>query len=324
MFTHEAQKAIVTPLVKDYTKPIWGRVTFVRQDNPNKFRNRLVFASIAAVALWAIGPVIATDQVFKHRPKLQTETYQIAFAFHTILFGAVVYLLWLVYKETTVARFLVVWLRRFFLEPRNDFSLGQILSRATRSLARVVTVDDPSFRISYDELSLTRILADSKVFGMWGLLLFIGWALVILSAYWVWFPATLITFMIVFYTVLILGPGLLDHFELPSVRFSGSTACQEAHRIVDKVKRTGTRFKDNLLAVTCDDNVWRETVEVFICAADVLIVELDDMSDNLFWEISTALSRVSPDRIILVCEGEKGCEEERFAQLLERFQSQEE
>jgi hypothetical protein len=309
--------------MKHYTKPILGRLTFVRQDYPNKFRDRLVFATIAAVALWAIGPVIAADQVFTHRPNLQTETYRIAFAFHTILFGAVIYLLWLVYKETTSARFLVVWLRRFSLEPRNDFPLGQILSRATRRLARVVTVDDPSFSTSY-ESSWTSILNGSKVMGMWGLLVLIGFGLFILTEYWVGGFATVIVGLIVSYTVLGLGTSLGELFEVPSVTFSGSTASQEALKIVDKVKRTGTRFKDNLLAVICDDNVWRETVEVFLCVADAVIVELSDMSDNLFWEITTTLSKVSPDRIIFVCEVEKGCQEERLAQVLERFQSLEE
>jgi hypothetical protein len=52
----------------------------------------------------------------------------------------------------------------------------------------------------------------------------------------------------------------------------------------------------------CDDSFWRDVVLLAIEHADAVIVDVTEPSGNVTWELQTALSRKSPENILLAYE----------------------
>jgi hypothetical protein len=67
--------------------------------------------------------------------------------------------------------------------------------------------------------------------------------------------------------------------------------------------RSGHLFGSGLHILCCPDSCWRNVVALAISRADAVIVDVTLLTDNILWEVSQALERLAPTRVILLYYG---------------------
>ena len=65
----------------------------------------------------------------------------------------------------------------------------------------------------------------------------------------------------------------------------------------------------------CDDQVWQSVVVEALSQAKVAVIDVTEVTDNLFWELSQALTHLDKDQIVLAAE-EGATTAEQLATLL--------
>jgi hypothetical protein len=105
--------------------------------------------------------------------------------------------------------------------------------------------------------------------------------------------------------------SLARHAITPVMGSVGRGTTVEDHNYVNTAMVSNPNFI-GLDVITGDDCVvpyirtgdWKRVVEEMIKESDAMIVDVSELTDNLRWEIDTALSNLPPERVIFVaCEG---------------------
>jgi hypothetical protein len=191
---------------------------------------------------------------------------------------------------------LVVWLRRFHTRKTGLFKFRRLLSLACNGIATPITIQDSTIRFSAEWATaqavpyfpVLTILLSVFIFGPdWGDRYNVNQSLLtaLLSVY------ALIVCVFILLIVRRLGHKTLKH----------SNARQWILALTQKIRRLKGRY-DDVIVVKCGDDFWRDTVSVALENADALIIDVTDPTENIVWELETALGRMQPESIILACE----------------------
>jgi hypothetical protein len=202
---------------------------------------------------------------------------------------------------------LLLWLRRFHESYETRVRFHRPLTSACSGMLHPMTIQDSSFRASYF----------SGVRSLWAVVLFLPviWAIVCGLLLFALFSAGInsggAVLVVLITWTLVLVWLVLHHLKRAGVtKIDRGSARVEAGRIFDSVsqgKSTAGGLGFNVLK--CDDNTWKEVVTEAIRRANVVLIDISEPTDNIYWEISEALNHLAPDAIIFAVEKGKDTDE---------------
>ena len=189
----------------------------------------------------------------------------------------------------------VVWLRRFHRDQQKPFQY--FLEYGCRFLAVPITIQDSSFRYSYS-WSFVRFTP------YMGFVMLPFIALGVLAfyindeVYGISFAAAL-TMAIMAIVLMVVSMVVLSR-RFSFVRLRQSNAQEKTLQLLDKIRAGKGRYSGVAL-LSCEKAFWRDVVTLCLQRADAVVIDVADPSDNVLWEIRTALELTSPERILLAC-----------------------
>jgi hypothetical protein len=182
---------------------------------------------------------------------------------------------------------LVVWLRRFHRRRPKGLRFDQLLISSCKGLGIPLTVQDSSFKSSFDE-AMPRLEVP----------LFI-WSCV-LTAWLVGFikpPVAVLLAIFVFPILIFLWAGRAGYHDL-----APETAREETLGLIREIReRRGKHGDDSVLIVRCQDSFWRDIVQLSLRNASSAVIDVTEISENVIWELKTALREMAPESITLAC-----------------------
>lgn len=216
----------------------------------------------------------------------------------------------------------VLWLRRFHRRDLRRFPFGSLLSEAMSKLGTPVTIQDSTYRSTFNAIIAKGSLAMFAAIGFSALMSFMvvmlftglfieafpdmenkeGWPLVLLGL-----TMPIIAVLTFVRTVRRLGYR----------RFRQSSAVGKSDDFCGKV-RAG-RGAHALQIWRCGDSFWQDVVARMLEQSDAVVMDVTELGENLTREMKMMRSKVPAGRVILVCgakNGELMCDE---AVLLEQL-----
>jgi hypothetical protein len=219
---------------------------------------------------------------------------------------------------------LLIWLRRFRPTYGKRFRFHTALAEACSGLAYPVTIQDRSY-------SSTML---GSFFGR-------GWFVL---------PVAFLAFMIGMVTMAILSivflPGdiselsfgigvvllfvLTLYLTIKAYRrlgykfYGGQDASLQVVNELDSIKSGKRRIFRGVDVFKCENDVWQDVVAAALSKADIAVIDVSEVTENLEWEISKAFESLFQDRIIFVLEhgADKSTDlKANLNQLLSRFES---
>jgi membrane protein implicated in regulation of membrane protease activity len=192
----------------------------------------------------------------------------------------------------------VVWLRRFHRDQQKPFQY--FLENACRFIAVPVTIQDSSFRYSY-AWSFVRLapyagLVVLPVLALGAIAFFVGDEI-----FGIPFAASLTVAVIMASALLVVSVVFL-YRRFSFVTLRQSNAQDKTLQLLDKIRARKGR-NSGVALLSCEDSFWRDVVTLCLRRADAIVIDVTDPSENVLWEIKTALELASPERILLACPG---------------------
>jgi len=199
---------------------------------------------------------------------------------------------------------ILIWFRRFRPDYGKKFRFHTALSQACSCLAHPFTIQDSSYN--------SNLLGDFLGRG-WFILpltflaLIVGVAISFLLSF-MFLPESLIKAGGLIGTLLlfVIGPFL----SFKAYRLLGNKPYinqENKHELINKLEyiRAG-RIKNitGVDVIQCNDNDWQDIVSTALLKADIAIVDVSEVTENLAWEISQTFKYLPKDRVIFVCEEE--------------------
>jgi hypothetical protein len=203
----------------------------------------------------------------------------------TAVFGGIIYVFW----GTARGDKLVLWLRRFHMRRKGGLGFGRLLEQAASGLGFAVTVQDSVVKRSFDMgLSGLHVLFFLMLAVMYVLLLVFR----DLFQDRVWIALLLFTAL----PVAICLPFYLRHSVMD---LKPETAQNKVLRLVRKIETKRGWHTSGIFLVRCGESFWQQVVELFIASASVVVIDATEISDNVIWELQTALRLIGPSSIVL-------------------------
>ena len=198
---------------------------------------------------------------------------------------------------------LVPWLRRFHGRPMRGLSFPAVLGLACSGLATPITLQDDTFRQSspvgtYRALHPRVILIE--ILGMVAAAV----ALILLLTSLLESVSLPLAGLI---ALPIVGLGyfvLSDRHRRSLGAFSVSRNLERELPVLLHSLRADRRRVAGMAGVVVigvPDERWRKAVLMTMARCALVIIDLSDPSENLEWELSTAVTTLSPERVVIAC-----------------------
>jgi len=189
----------------------------------------------------------------------------------------------------------ILWLRRFHEYGLLGFRFRRVLQAASRGFGVPITLRDASIKTSFSWAG-ARVSAFRPLINM---AFVVSWIFLALKH---WVPSSGPIFIAVFIasygTYMLLVYALFCSFAF--VQLKSTTAAEESENIVENVHDTLGLY-DGLVIVRCKDSFWNRTVKCFVDHADVIVIDITNISHNVAWELQLAMATAGPEKIILAC-----------------------
>ncbi len=194
----------------------------------------------------------------------------------------------------------VIWLRKFHHRDRR-FKFKKILLRACKGLASPITIRDSKEKGDITGLLWIIYFLQSTIY----LFLFAFYG--ILEDLWFYiespdniaiFPKEFIYLLLKISYVLIAG-YIIIKLSLRSgyIKLSEENAITKSNKIINKYGHgKGRAF--GLTIIACNDNFWKNVVNLFITKADFVIIDITRISEGILWEIQEAKNNLPLKSII--------------------------
>jgi hypothetical protein len=187
---------------------------------------------------------------------------------------------------------LIVWLRRFHVKRRGGLRFSELLVAACQGLGFPLTVQDTTFRSSDAEI-MPRFLPYLFPWSIWVTVMLMGlgkeFPLMMIISF-------LVGIVLMFLMVLLGGRIGYHNLEDP---LQGRE--QTLHLIQEIRERRGKRGDDSVLILRCQDHFWCDVVQLCLENASAAVIDVTEVSENVIWELKTALHLLDPQSIILAC-----------------------
>ncbi|MGD9367201.1 MAG: hypothetical protein PVH87_15995 [Desulfobacteraceae bacterium] len=219
----------------------------------------------------------------------------------------------IIYMRMIRAHRYAIWLRRFHRDEPNRLRFNWLLHRACPGLCVPITIQDSVFKTSYYS-SGSRMLVVLPIVLSLGILLYLLCALTI--AFVIHFLVGGNQLPIVIGMILALvplglyGSGIKNQMaKRGHVTLSATKAVREVDSTLRKIIQRKLGFQ-GVMIFKCADEVWQKVVALGISSADAVIIDVSDLTENVLWEIETALEKHDPDSILLTYGVPKDAREE--------------
>jgi hypothetical protein len=193
----------------------------------------------------------------------------------------------------------IVWLRRFHV--RRSKTFGALLERASTGVAHPMTLQDSSYSASY-----TAASAGSGLLIVGLILLWLPGAVVVSLLVFAEFgpssDGTLVVALIAFTAVMVrVVAAVMRRLGFRTV--SDDDARQELATIIRNRGRGRRRPVLGVEVLKVRDAAWTDLVQQGLAGAVLAVLDVTEVTDNIRWELATALRSLGAERIILAVEG---------------------
>jgi hypothetical protein len=187
---------------------------------------------------------------------------------------------------------LIVWLRRFHVKRRGGLRFNELLVTACQGLGFPLTVQDSTFKSSDAEVAPRFI----PYLFLWSI-----WLTATLAGLGEQFPMMwVISYLgggVPLFLMFLLG----ERIGYRSLDNPLQGREQTLHLIQEIRERRGKHGDDSVLILRCQDPFWRDIVQVCLKNASAAVIDVTEVSENVIWELKTALHLMAPQSIILAC-----------------------
>jgi hypothetical protein len=183
--------------------------------------------------------------------------------------------------------YVVLWLRRFHRREQKPFQ--SVLDEACMYTCMPITVQDTSFR-------------NSMGFAMGRLAPFFGFMAVVVVVLGL-MSAPIVLDVIVLAVSVAVTIALIAAHWLGFLKFRGEDSEEALIRLVERVQDGKVR-NGGVLVLQCSDATWQGVVEQALRRVDAVLVDVTQPSENVIWELRTALRFRAPEGILLACARE--------------------
>ena len=196
---------------------------------------------------------------------------------------------------------LIVWLRRFHVKRRGGLRFNELLVAACQGLGFPLTVQDTTFRSSDDEVT-PRFFPYLTLWGIWLTAMLMGLG----KEFPIMMMTSFLVGIVLMFLMFLLG-GRIGYHNLEDP-IQGRE--QTLHLIQEIRERRGKHGDDSVLILRCQDHFWRDIVQLCLENASAVVIDVTEVSENVIWELKTALHLLAPQSIILACGLGVGAAEE--------------
>jgi hypothetical protein len=180
----------------------------------------------------------------------------------------------------------VVWLRRFHRQQHRSFQ--KILEQACSFVGIPITIQDSSFRFSMS-------MANVRI----GTIAWFGVATLLILSF-ITMPRITVDFVVIVASGALVAVMAFSR-KLGYTHLRQSNAEERTFRLFTKIHaHKGNR--GGVVILKCEDSFWRDVVSLAIQNADAVIVDVTESSENVIWELRTAVGAKSPENILLAYE----------------------
>jgi len=185
---------------------------------------------------------------------------------------------------------LIVWLRRFNVERSNGFRFDELLATACKGIGLPLTVRDSTVKSSVDEV-MPRFLP-----------FLLLWSCGMVACLKVGSgpqPPSWLVYLGIFEIAFPIACFFLAR-QIGYRDLNPATAKEETlELIVGIIDRSGRHGDDSVIIVRCQDSSWREVVQLCLTHASAVLIDVTEVTENLIWELKTALQLMPPESITL-------------------------
>jgi hypothetical protein len=207
---------------------------------------------------------------------------------------------------------LVLWLRRFHVKHPRGLRFDRLLWGACAMLSFPLTVQDSTIRHSSE-------MASSKL-ALFSPLLMIVSSIATLTLYDViGRPDEYIPLMLLLFVVVWIALSFLTYFKAGCINLNSANARKKMLRLIHKIQARNGWHLGGIFVVRCGDSFWRETIELLLNSASVAVIDVTERSDNVIWELETALRLIGPESIVLAYGVAEGAAKEIPLPLLDQL-----
>ncbi len=264
--------------------------------------------------------MILADQVRAKKRKAAAISFlAVLLTFVLLLALGVVALPWaiivgfFVYLRMIRANKYVVWLRRFHRDEPTRLRFNLLLNRVCPGLCVPITLQDSVFKTSYYSSGSRMILVAPVVFGL-ATLLYLLCALTIgvgMGMLGVGNGLDIALGLVIALVPLVFfGHAIKTQmFRRGHVELTVSKAAAEVDSTLQKITQRKLGFQ-GVMIFRCPDVVWRQVVSVAISRASAVIIDVSDLTENVLWELKSALETKHPESVLITFGFPQGSREE--------------
>lgn len=222
----------------------------------------------------------------------------------------------------TSKRVRLLWLRPFRLEGRGGFQTSRVIDRLPQSGILPLTLQDVDMRLSLEQIRHRRA-------GRFWFLVLLQ-ILAILFLFYRYAPSEWWSFdgFIILLVLFILGPLLLLLFWFgplfllaameAGARLLPSLWRDDFRHLNRTLKRIQSgRWSAGAIVMRVRDEHWRETVTRSLVVADVILIDVTRLSENVLWELKQLDNLDPPPRLLFMCREDRREEEANLRQEIE-------
>ena len=103
----------------------------------------------------------------------------------------------------------------------------------------------------------------------------------------------------------VIGLAALFSRKLGCTKLHQANAEEQTLQLLADV-RGRKKSRGGVMILKCEDSFWREIVSLAIQHADAVVIDITELSQNVIWELQTALAVKSPQNILLAYENDEG------------------
>lgn len=222
---------------------------------------------------------------------------------------------------------LILWLRRFHIKRPGGMRFDRLLQGASSGFGYPLTVQDSTLKSSLVMAAYKlQVLFTPLMLGSFVVLyaMYRGF----ISAFGPAFPYPLassgggvVFWLILGVLVVVCGVVFVYAFRrLGYVRLNPVNARETTLRVIHKIeKRRGWHLDIGVFVIHCDDSFWREIVQLCLNGASATVIDVTELSENVFWELETAFQIMAPQSIVLACGVGEGSPKELPVQVRDQL-----
>ncbi len=185
----------------------------------------------------------------------------------------------------------VVWLRRANIGRLQAYNFHSALNEACKGFGIPITIQDGAIRFSWHQFAV-EFLKERIFTWLFIYFIFCFVAIGLLPSNWA-FPVAMTIW------TLIVGAMARRAYLRAFLTMDVGTARDQLLKLLNTI-RCKEDLYDGVRVVHCGGAFWRNVVRIALSNAEIALIDVTDITDNLKWELEQSMERLKPEAIILL------------------------